>query len=282
MIDMTEEKKHITSEWFKTLRNSLCEAFEAIESDHCMANNLPPAKFQRTIWNRECGGGGGEMSIMHGNVFEKVGVNISTVFGEFSESMRKEIPGALEDPRFFATGVSLVAHMRSPHVPAAHFNTRYISTTKDWFGGGGDLTPLYPEERETNNFHQAFKEACDKHDDKYYAKFKKACDEYFYLHHRKEPRGVGGIFYDYLNTGNFENDFDFTKDVGLAFLSIYPKIVKNKMNLSWTEEDRKNLLKKRGRYVEFNLLYDRGTKFGLMTNGNVDAILMSMPPEVVW
>lgn len=276
-----ENRKVITSEWFKNLRNNLCDAFEKIELEYALKNDLTPANFKRSQWHRD-GGGGGEMSIMNGNVFEKVGVNISTVFGEFSESMRKEIPGALEDPKFFATGVSLVAHMCSPHVPAAHFNTRYIATTKDWFGGGGDLTPLYPDNDETAEFHEEFKKACDKHNTEYYPKFKQACDEYFYLPHRKEPRGVGGIFYDYLNNGNFEDDFNFTKDVGLALSSVYPTIIRKKMYLSSTTEDRKNLLLKRGRYVEFNLLYDRGTKFGLMTGGNTDAILMSMPPEVLW
>lgn len=276
-----EDRKAITAEWFRNLRNNLCAAFEAIELEYALKNDLTPGKFTRAKWDRD-GGGGGEMSVMKGNVFEKVGVNISTVFGEFSESMRRDIPGASEDPKFFATGVSLVSHMRCPHVPAAHFNTRYITTTKDWFGGGGDLTPLYPNDDETKEFHSEFKIACDKYNAEYYPKFKQACDEYFYLPHRKEARGVGGIFYDYLNTGNFEDDFNFTKDVGLAFLSVYPAIIKKKMYLSWTPEDRKNLLLKRGRYVEFNLLYDRGTKFGLMTGGNTDAILMSMPPEVLW
>lgn len=276
-----ENRKIVTSEWFKNLRNALCSAFEVIENEYALKHGLIPGKFQRTLWDRD-GGGGGEMSMMKGNVFEKVGVNISTVFGEFSDVMRKEIHGALDDPRFFATGVSLVSHMRSPHVPAAHFNTRYISTTYDWFGGGGDSTPLYPSDDETQEFHAEFKASCDRHNNEYYERFKKACDEYFYLHHRKEPRGVGGIFYDHLNTGNFNNDFHFIKDVGLAFLSVYPSIIRKKMDVEWTNEDRQNLLRKRGRYVEFNLLYDRGTKFGLMTGGNTEAILMSMPPEVLW
>lgn len=276
-----ESRKNITSEWFKFLRNELCNAFEKIEEDFAKENNLTPGKFVRTPWDRK-DGGGGEMSVMHGNVFEKVGVNISTVFGEFSDFMRKEIPGAIDDPKFFATGVSLVSHMKSPHVPAAHFNTRYIATTKDWFGGGGDLTPLYPNKNETEKFHQRFKEACDKHNENYYSKFKEECDKYFFLPHRNEPRGVGGIFYDYLNSENFDNDFAFTKDVGLAFLDIYPEIIRSKMNLQWTNAERRELLVKRGRYVEFNLLYDRGTKFGLMTGGKTEAILMSMPPEVIW
>ena len=222
------------------------------------------------------------MSIMHGNVFEKVGVNISTVHGIFSEEFRKQIPGAAENPEFFATGISLVAHMCSPLVPAVHFNTRYIETTKSWFGGGADLTPMYADDKETKIFHQSFKEACDKHDLDYYPKFKKACDEYFFLKHRNEPRGIGGIFYDYLNSGSFNNDFAFTKDVGIAMRDIYPTIARSKMNLSWTKEQREYQLIKRGRYVEFNLLYDRGTTFGLATGGNVEAILMSLPPEVKW
>lgn len=273
-------KKHITSEWFKELRDNLCNAFEAIELDYAKKNNLTAGTFTRKKWNRE-GGGGGEMSVMRGNVFEKVGVNISTVFGQFSDEMRMQIPGASEDPSFFATGVSLVSHMSSPLVPAAHFNTRYITTQSEWFGGGGDLTPLYSDQSETTLFHKAFQEACDKHNPTYYTKFKEECDKYFFLPHRNEPRGVGGIFYDYLHT-KFEDDFTFTQDVGLAFLNAYPQIIRNKMFNSWTKEQREELLIKRGRYVEFNLLYDRGTKFGLMTNGNTEAILMSMPPEVKW
>ncbi len=219
---------------------------------------------------------------MKGNVFEKVGVNISTVHGNFSKEFSKEIPGTEESSEFFATGISLVSHMRSPLVPAAHFNTRYIETAKSWFGGGGDLTPIFPLTSETEEFHKAFKNSCDKHDLGYYDKFKKQCDEYFFLKHRNEPRGVGGIFYDYLNSGNFENDFAFTQDVGKSFRDVYPSIIRKKMFENWTDEQREQQLVKRGRYVEFNLLYDRGTKFGLMTNGNVDAILMSMPPEVKW
>lgn len=280
MLGRAMTKQKITAEWFKELRDNLCNAFEAIELDYANRNNLTAGKFERKKWDRD-GGGGGEMSVMHGNVFEKVGVNISTVFGQFTEEMRKQIPGASEDPSFFATGVSLVSHMYSPLVPAAHFNTRYITTKNEWFGGGGDLTPLYPDTDETNLFHKAFQNACDKHNPTYYKKFKEECDKYFFLAHRNEPRGVGGIFYDYLHT-EFEKDFAFTKDVGLAFLEAYPQIIRNKMHNTWTEEQRDALLTKRGRYVEFNLLYDRGTKFGLMTNGNTEAILMSMPPIVKW
>ena len=277
---MTNQRQH-ASALFEELRNKICESYEQIEIDFAKARNLTPGKFERKEWQRP-GGGGGVMSVMRGNVFEKVGVNISVVKGEFSPAMQKEIPGATSDPHFFATGISLVAHMRSPLVPATHFNTRYIETTRSWFGGGGDLTPMYEDEVETAAFHKAFKEACDKTNPSYYPDFKKRCDDYFYLPHRKEPRGVGGIFYDYLNSGDFDADFTFTQDVGKAFLEVYPQIVRNKMDLEWTAEQREHQLVKRGRYVEFNLLHDRGTKFGLMTDGNIDAILMSMPPEVKW
>jgi len=275
------QQKQLTSKWFADLRDKIVASYQEIELDYANKNGLKPGLFKVKPWDRE-GGGSGEMSLMHGNVFEKVGVNISTVFGEFSEEFRKKIPGTEESPKFFATGISLVAHMRSPLVPAVHFNTRYIETGKYWFGGGGDLTPMYPDDAETASFHSVFKEACDQHDPEYYPKFKQNCDEYFYLKHRKEPRGVGGIFYDYLDSGSFENDFSFTKDVGSAMFNIYPKLVRTKMNLDWTEEQRQHQLVKRGRYVEFNLLYDRGTTFGLATGGNVEAILMSLPPEVKW
>jgi coproporphyrinogen III oxidase len=276
-----DEKQTICAKWFEKLRDQICEAFELIEVEYAKEKSLEPSQFQRKAWNRE-GGGGGIMSVMYGNVFEKVGVNISTVHGEFSEQFRTQIPGADIDPKFFATGISLVAHMKSPIVAAVHFNTRYIRTSKEWFGGGGDLTPIYPDQAETDMFHDALRVACDKHDPEYYSKFKKWCDEYFYLKHRNEARGVGGIFYDYVNSNNFDNDFAFTQDVGKAFLQIYPEIVRKKMYMSWTESQREYQLQKRGRYVEFNLLYDRGTTFGLMTGGNVEAILMSMPPIVTW
>lgn len=274
------DKRKVTSEWFENLRNQLCVAFELIEIEYAEEKLLTPGRFKRKSWDRD-GGGGGTMSIMKGNVFEKVGVNISTVHGEFPEEFRKQIPGASEDPRFFATGVSLVAHMCSPLVPAMHFNTRYIETKDGWFGGGGDLTPTYPDDSETAKFHSAFKQACDSYDDTYYPKFKKQCDEYFYLKHRSESRGVGGIFYDYMK-GDFSKNFNFTKDVGRTILEVYPEIVRKKMYQEWSQEQREFQLIKRCRYVEFNLLYDRGTTFGLSTGGNVEAILMSMPPEVKW
>lgn len=275
-----EEKKQLTSNWFKSLRDQICQNFEQIE-ESLTSSESPAGKFIYTPWNHK-DNGGGTMAVMRGRVFEKVGVNISTVWGKFDEHFAKSIPGAQEDPHFFATGISLVAHLCSPLVPAVHMNTRFISTTRHWFGGGADLTPIYPNEKDTQHFHGAFKECCDQFDETYYPKFKQWCDEYFYLPHRQEARGVGGIFYDYINTDNFDQDFAFTKAVGKCFLDIYPKIVRSHLNESWTPEQREYQLLRRGRYVEFNLLYDRGTKFGLSTNGNTEAILMSLPPEVHW
>jgi len=242
-----------------------------------------PQKFTRKKWLRDAqNGGGGEMSLMKGNVFEKVGVNISTVFGEFSEEFRAQIPGAQENPQFFATGVSLVAHMASPLVPAVHMNTRFIATQKDWFGGGADLNPIFENAQDIADFHQSFKNACDQYLPDAYAKFKKNCDEYFFIKHRGVPRGAGGIFYDYLNSNNFDNDFVFTQNVGKAFVEIFPKLVRRHMFEDFTPEQREQQLRKRGLYAEFNLIQDRGTKFGLMTGGNTEAILMSLPPIAKW
>ncbi len=268
--------------WFEGLRDRMCAAFEAIEDAGATEDG---ARFERQAWARE-GGGGGVISLMRGRVFEKVGVNVSTVWGEFSPEFRGQIPGAAEDPRFWASGISVVAHMRSPRVPAAHMNTRMLVTTQGWFGGGGDLTPMQPGSAEAAadaaSFHAALRAACDRHDPAYYERFKAWCDRYFFLPHRGEPRGAGGIFFDHLNSGDALADFAFTRDVGEAFLDGYAAIVRRRMGEAWTPEEREQQLVRRGRYVEFNLLYDRGTLFGLRTGGNVEAILMSLPPEVRW
>jgi coproporphyrinogen III oxidase len=277
------DRQERAAAWFAELREQICAAFEAIEDDYSGvdAATIPPGRFRRTDWRRP-GGGGGTMAMLHGRVFEKVGVNVSTVFGEFAPEFRGEIPGASQDPRFWASGISLVAHMRSPLVPAAHFNTRHVVTAKSWFGGGADLTPIYPDPAAAEDFHRALAGACDGYDPQCYARFKAWCDEYFYLPHRQEPRGAGGIFFDDLASGDWDRDFAFVGAVGEAFLAVFPGIVRARMNAAWTAEQRRHQLVRRGRYVEFNLLYDRGTRFGLRTGGNVEAILMSLPPEVAW
>ena len=320
-----DTRKASASQWFRDLRDDICARFEALENELTGTYSEREAgTFERKPWEKspeDMLQGSGEVSIMKGRVFEKVGVNISTVYGEFSEAFRKEIPGADNDPRFWASGISLVAHMQSPLVPAAHFNTRMITVgdgTRLWFGGGGDLNPMFEVEQDTADFHNAYKPACDALSDEAFPTFQKWCDEYFFIPHRNQARGVGGIFYDYVGlhalgkdtapvqngkfgkggvnkehtragmelAANLDVDwnkaFDFTQQVGRAFADIYPEIIRRHINESWTEEQREHQLHKRGLYAEYNLLYDRGTRFGLMTGGNADAILMSLPPEAKW
>ena len=271
-----EIKKDLTSNWFKMIQESICHSISDLEN-----NNI---SFKSTRWkkNKKKGEGGGEFRILKdGKIFDKVGVNYSKVYGKFPKNFQKKILGAKKNPSFWASGISVVMHMKNPHIPAMHFNTRYICTTQDWFGGGIDVTPSIKDENEKKEFHKILKKMCERHNKNYYAKYKKWCDEYFYLPHRKETRGIGGIFFDYKKN-NFEKDFKFTRDIGITFQSIFEKIIRKKIKKKWTYKEKEMQYLKRGRYVEFNLLYDRGTKFGLQTGGNIDGILMSLPPLAKW
>jgi coproporphyrinogen III oxidase len=282
--------------WFKELRDRICAEFERIEDEldpealpadrRAAFADLPAGRFERTAWTRQDDSvedpGGGVMSVMHGRVFEKVGVNISTVAGNFSEDFAKQIPGASENRGFWASGISLVAHMWNPHAPAVHMNTRHIVTTKRWFGGGSDLNPALPKDDDTRDFHAALEACCQRHAVADHPRYKQWADDYFFNKHRGEPRGVGGIFYDYLDSGDWQTDFAFTQDVGETFLQIFPQLTRRRMHQAWDDADRWAQLKHRGRYAEFNLVYDRGTQFGLKTGGNPEAILMSLPPQAAW
>ena len=271
-----EIRKDLTSNWFKTLQDSICHSISELEKNKI--------KFKSTTWkrNQNKDEGGGEYRILKdGRIFDKVGVNFSKVYGKFPKHFQKQIPGAKKNPNFWASGISVVMHMKNPLIPAMHFNTRYICTSHDWFGGGMDVTPSKKDENEKKEFHKILKKMCNRHNKKYYPKYKKWCDEYFYLPHRKEARGIGGIFFDYKKN-NFEKDFKFVREVGTTFELIFKKIIKKKLKKKWTLKDKEMQYIKRGRYTEFNLLYDRGTKFGLQTSGNVEGILMSLPPIAKW
>ena len=271
-----QTKKDLTSNWFKMLQEAFCNDICKIEKNK--------VKFKSTLWKRNTkkDEGGGEYKILYnGKVFEKVGVNFSKVYGKFPKQFQKNIPGAKKNPKCWASGISVVMHMKNPSIPAMHFNTRYICTTQDWFGGGMDVTPSKIDKKEKKEFHETLKNMCNRHNKSYYKKYKKWCDQYFYLPHRKEPRGIGGIFFDYKKN-NFEEDFKFVRDVGVTFQQIFNRIIQKKIKKKWTDKDKEIQYIKRGRYAEFNLLYDRGTKFGLQTGGNIEGILMSLPPLAKW
>ena len=277
-------KKKLSSTWFNQLQKIICYELQKIEVDFGKKNRKKPKYFKKKTWKKsgtKDEGGGKSFLIKNGLVFDSLGVNFSEVSGKFNKKFRSQIPGTNKKSNYWATGISVVAHMKNPKIPALHFNTRFIVTSKNWFGGGMDATPSYKDGDEKKTFHKKIKIACDRHNKNYYPQYKKWCDSYFYLPHRKEPRGIGGIFFDY-KMGNWSKDLDFVKDVGLCFLDCAKTIIKKKIQKSWTKKQKEDQLIKRGRYVEFNLLYDRGTKFGLNTGGNVEAILMSLPPNAKW
>jgi coproporphyrinogen III oxidase len=282
----SQAQREQAARWFEELRTRLCAMLEALEDEYATKKGGVAGRFERKSWERPTAenlpGGGGVMALMRGQLFEKAGVNVSTVYGHFSPQFRAQIPGAAEDGIFWAAGTSMVIHPRNPKVPALHMNTRHIVTKFGWFGGGADLNPVFPDEADTKDFHARLKAACDSHSPEAYVAYKKWCDEYFYIPHRAKARGVGGIFYDDLSSGDWARDFSFTQQVGQAVLGIYPQIVRRHMFEDFSPAEREAQLVWRGHYAEFNLVYDRGTKFGLATGGNTEAVLMSLPPEAKW